>query len=574
MWTLSSLPPQGNTNSHSPGHKKHEHIMDGMRKGAHSPETREMGGDPGKLIKSVKGAAQKYLGIGFLLGFFLVLLTYFTVSEQFAISAPNAIRRASPGHAHTSPSPPITPAVEEKTQQPPVIEDKPPKAEVEAEKPPKAEPAAEEKPPAVVVEEPHHEIVEDRKPIQDDGRSSIGGDGATKEESAPAKKPACDIQGPWASDVCDVTGDVRIRGSSGTILIAPSIESGANPNPQEWQIRPYSRKHQAGINEVTVRELASATDAPACDVTSPVPAMVFAMGGLTGNYWHDFSDILIPLYLQAVRFNGEVQLVVENIQPWYVGKYRAILKRLSRYDIVDMDKDDKVRCFPGAVVGIRMHKEFSIDPSREPLGHTMPEFTRFLRETFSLPRGAPARLTGADGEENSSVRPRMMIISRRHPRKLVNVDDVVAMAERVGFEVVIGDPPFNVDVGEFAKEVNAVDVLMGVHGAGLTNSLFLPTGGVFIQINPYGKMEHIGEVDFGVPAVDMGLKYIAYSAGVEESTLVETLGRDHPAVKDPESIHRSGWGKVAEYYLGKQDVRLDLQRFEPVLRKAMQLLRE
>jgi hypothetical protein len=55
-----------------------------------APETREMmGGDPVKLVKSVKGAAQKYLGVGFLLGFFLVLLTYFTVSEQFAISAPN-----------------------------------------------------------------------------------------------------------------------------------------------------------------------------------------------------------------------------------------------------------------------------------------------------------------------------------------------------------------------------------------------------------------------------------------------------------------------------------------------------
>ncbi|PAN31942.1 hypothetical protein PAHAL_5G451400 [Panicum hallii] len=532
-----------------------------------------MGGDPGKLIKSVKGAAQKYLGVGFLLGFFLVLLTYFTVSEQFAISAPNAIRRSSPGHAHPSPSP-ITPFVEEKRQQAPVVEEKPHKAELAAEeKPPKAQHAAEEKPPAVDVEEAHAET-EDQKLVADDGRrSGIGGDGIPT-ESAPAKKPACDIQGPWASDVCDVDGDVRIRGSAGTILIAPSIESGGNPNPQEWQIRPYSRKHQAGIKEVTVRELASAADAPACDVRSPVPALVFAMGGLTGNYWHDFSDIMIPLYLQAVRFKGEVQLVVENFQPWYAGKYRTILKRLSRYEIVDMDKDDRVRCFPGAVVGIRMHKEFSIDPAREPLGHSMPEFTRFLRETFSLPRDAPTRLAGADGEDNEKVRPRMMIISRRHPRKLVNVDAVVALAERVGFEVVIGDPPFNVDVGEFAREVNAADALVGVHGAGLTNSVFLPTGAVFVQVVPYGKMEHIGEVDFGVPAVDMGLRYIAYSAGVEESTLVDTLGRDHPAVRDPESIHRSGWGKVAEYYLGRQDIRLDLARFEPVLRKAMELLRE
>ncbi|CAO2193368.1 unnamed protein product [Urochloa humidicola] len=534
-----------------------------------------MGGDPAKLMKSVKGAAQKYLGVGFLLGFFLVLLTYFTVSEQFAISTPNAIRKSSPGHAHPLPSP-ITPFEEEKRQQAPVIEEKPPKAE---EKPPKAEQAAEEKKlPAVDVDEPHTETEQDQKPVAGDARSSsiTGGDGATKVETAPAKKPACDIQGPWASDVCDITGDVRIQGSSGTIMIVPTIESGgANPNPQEWRIRPYSRKHQAGINEVTVRELASAADAPACDTRSPVPALVFAMGGLTGNYWHDFSDILIPLYLQAIRFEGEVQLVVENYQHWYAGKHRHILKKLSHYDIIDMDKDgDKVRCFPGAVVGIRMHKEFSIDPAREPLGHSMPEFTKFLRETFSLPRSSPTRLTGADGEDNEKVKPRMMIISRRHPRKLMNVKEVVALAEKVGFEVVIGDPPFNVDVGEFAKEVNAVDALVGVHGAGLTNSVFLPTGAVFIQIVPYGKMEHIGEVDFGIPAVDMGLKYMAYSAGVEESTLVETLGRDHPAVKDPESIHRSGWGKVAEYYLGRQDIRLDLERFEPVLRKAVQMLRE
>ncbi|WVZ72012.1 hypothetical protein U9M48_020537 [Paspalum notatum var. saurae] len=514
-----------------------------------------MGGDPGKLIKNMKGAAQKYIGVGFLLGFFLVLLTYFTVSEQFAISAPNAIRRTSPGHAHTSASP-ITPAVEEKRQQPPVIaaEQKPPKTEPPAEeKPPKTEYAAED---------------DQKKPADDDSKKqSSAGDGIAT-ESAPAKKPACDIQGPWASDVCDIDGDVRIHGSAGTILIPPSIESGgSNPNPQEWRIRPYSRKHQAGIKEVTVRELASSADAPACDVTSSVPALVFAMGGLTGNYWHDFSDVLIPLYLQAVRFGGEVQLVVENLQPWYVGKYRAILGALSRHDVVDMDRDDRVRCFPGAVVGVRMHKEFSIDPEREPRGHSMPEFTRFLRAAYALPRAAPTAAT-------DDVRPRMMIISRRHPRKLMNLDAVVALAERVGFEVVIGDPPFSVDVGEFAREVNAVDALVGVHGAGLTNSVFLPTGAVFIQVNPYGKMEHIGEVDFGIPAVDMGLKYIAYSAGVEESTLVDTLGRDHPAVKDPESIHRSGWPKVAEYYLGRQDIKLDLDRFEPVLRKAMHLLRE
>ncbi|VAH71135.1 unnamed protein product [Triticum turgidum subsp. durum] len=526
-----------------------------------------MGDDHGaKLVKSLRGAAQKYVGVGFFLGFFLVLLTYFTLSEQFAIAAPNAIRRTSAAHPT-----PTAPAVAEKTvqqqQQLPVKKEEAPLPEHEQvqEKPP---PVDEE--PHTETEEPHSETEEDQKPI-DDATKIV----TTAEESAPAKKPACDIQGPWASDVCDLaggSGGVRIHGSTHTVLVPPTIESGgSNPNPQEWRVLPYSRKHMSGIKEITVRELPTAADAPRCAVTSQVPALVFAMGGLTGNYWHDFSDVMIPLYLQASRYDGEVQLVVTNIQPWYAGKYRHIIARLSRYDVVDMDKDDQVRCFPSAIVGIRMHKEFSIDPAKEPTGHSMPEFTKFLRNVFALPRAAPMRVTAG---LISDKKPRMMIISRRHPRKLVNVAEVVALAKRIGFEVVIGDPPFNVDVGDFAREVNAADVLMGVHGAGLTNSLFLPTGAVFIQVNPFGKMEHIGEVDFGTPAVDMGLKYMAYSCGMEESTLVDTLGRDHPAVKDPESIHRSGWSKVAEYYLGKQDVKLDLQRFEPVLLKAMAMLRE
>ncbi|CAM0878927.1 unnamed protein product [Alopecurus aequalis] len=517
-----------------------------------------MGGDHGggKLVKNLKGAAQKYVGVGFFLGFFLVLLTYFTLSEQFAIAAPNAIRRTSSGT-------PSAPAVVEKTpSQLPVKEEEAPK--------PKPEQVQEQPPPVDETEEPHRQT-EEPNSATDENRTPIDDGGAPvtpAEQSAPAKKPACDIQGPWASDVCDISGNVRIHGSQRTVMIVPTIESGgSNPNPQSWTIVPYSRKHQADMNKVVVRELATAAEAPACAVTSQVPAMVLAMGGLTGNYWHDFSDIMIPLYLQAARFDGEVQLVVTNIQNWYVGKYRHIFARLSRYEMIDMDKDDQIRCFPGAVVGIRMHKEFSIDPEKEPLGHSMPEFTKFLRTVFALPRAAPLRVV--DGKK-----PRMMIISRRHPRKLVNVAEVVALAERVGFEVVIGDPPFNVDVGDFAREVNAADALVGVHGAGLTNSLFLPTGAVFMQVVPYGKMEHIGEVDFGIPAVDMGLKYMAYSCGVEESTLVDTLGRDHPAVKDPESVHRSGWGKVAEYYLGRQDVKLDLERFEPVLVKAMAMLRE
>ncbi|VAH71069.1 unnamed protein product [Triticum turgidum subsp. durum] len=207
----------------------------------------------------------------------------------------------------------------------------------------------------------------------------------------------------------------------------------------------------SGISEVTVTQLDStsaASPAPACTVTHRVPAIVFALGGLTGNYFHDFSDALVPLFVASRRYGGEVQLLA------------------------------------------------------------------------------------------------------------------------------IADPRFDVRVEELARSVNSFDVLLGVHGAGLTNAVFMPTGAVVIQVVPYGNLEHMAKVDFGDPVADMGLRYLEYSITAEESTLLEMLGPDHPVIKDPESVHRSGWDKVAEYYLGKQDVRVDVERFAPTLALAIEHLRQ
>jgi hypothetical protein len=239
------------------------------------------------------------------------------------------------------------------------------------------------------------------------------------------------------------------------------------------------------------------------------------------------------------------------------------VRRLSKYDAVDLDEDDKIRCFPRVTV--------DISPELAPDGQrlTMVDFTAFLRETYSLPRAAPISL-----KQTPEKKPRLMLLHRGHYRKLVNVPEIVKAAEEAGFEVAISDPRFGVQVEELARSVNSFDVLMGVHGAGLTNAVFLPKGAVVIQVVPYGKMEPLARLDFGDPVVDMELRYLEYSITAEESTLLEMLGPDHPVIKDPESVHRSGWDKVAEYYLGKQDVKLDLERFAPTLALALDHLRQ
>uniref|UniRef100_A0A0D9ZHD7 Glycosyltransferase 61 catalytic domain-containing protein n=1 Tax=Oryza glumipatula TaxID=40148 RepID=A0A0D9ZHD7_9ORYZ len=327
-----------------------------------------------------------------------------------------------------------------------------------------------------------------------------------------------------------------------------------------------------GLKPVTVRSVPNPEDAPPCTTRLNVPAMVIELGGLTGNYWHDFTDVFVPLFIGARRFGGEVQLLVVNLLPFWVDKYRRIFSQISRHDIVDLEKDDDrgvVRCYPHVVVGYGSRKEFTIDPSLDDTGggYTMVNFTEFLRQSYSLPRDRPIKLG-----TNHGARPRMMILERTNSRKLMNLPEVAAAARAAGFEVTVagGRPTSTYD--EFAREVNSYDVMVGVHGAGLTNCVFLPTGAVLLQIVPYGRLESIAQTDFGEPARDMGLRYIEYDIAADESSLMDVFGKDHPMIKDPVAVHLSGWGNVAEWYLGKQDVRVNIERFRPFLTQALEHL--
>uniref|UniRef100_A0A0A9CK60 Glycosyltransferase 61 catalytic domain-containing protein n=1 Tax=Arundo donax TaxID=35708 RepID=A0A0A9CK60_ARUDO len=218
-----------------------------------------------------------------------------------------------------------------------------------------------------------------------------------------------------------------------------------------------------------------------------------------------------------------------------------------------------------------MHKEFTIVPEWAPGGYrlSMADFIRFLREAYALPRGAPVNLTRKPGKK-----PRLLLIHRGHYRRFVNEQELVRAAEAAGFEVVVMEPRGDAPVDEQALLVNSFDVLLGLHGAGLTNAVFLPPGAVLLQVVPFGRLEPMARREFGVPATDMGLKYLDYSVTAEESTLLEMLGPDHPVIRDPDSVHRSGWDKVAEFYLGKQDVRINVTRFAPTLAEALDHLRQ
>jgi hypothetical protein len=115
-------------------------------------------------------------------------------------------------------------------------------------------------------------------------------------------------------------------------------------------------------------------------------------------------------------------------------------------------------------------------------------------------------------------------------------------------------------------------VLVGAHGAGLTNMVFLRTGAVVVQVIPWGKMEPYGEGFFGAPAAHMGIRHVSYSVAAEESTLYDKYGKDHPVITDPDVFYRNG--SNARLYWREQNIRLNTTRFAPTLEMVKRMLRE
>jgi len=152
----------------------------------------------------------------------------------------------------------------------------------------------------------------------------------------------------------------------------------------------------------------------------------------------------------------------------------------------------------------------------------------------------------------------------------VNAGEIARAARQIGFKVVVAEA--NTEIASFAITVNSCDVMLGVHGAGMTNMVFLPDNAIVIQILPIGGFEWLAKMDFEYPSKGMNLRYLEYKITAEESTLVKQYGRDHEFVRDPLAVAKRGWGTFKSVYLVQQNVSVDINRFKLVLVKALELL--
>ncbi|KAK4486618.1 hypothetical protein RD792_006869 [Penstemon davidsonii] len=364
------------------------------------------------------------------------------------------------------------------------------------------------------------------------------------------------------SDVYEMNGDIRIHSNSSTIFVAPSFHVEIISS---WTIKPYARKQKETKIERVREWKVKYHQVPNCSRRFTIPAVLFSTGAYSGNYFHAFTDIIIPLYLTCRQFNGKIIFLITDNYSWWVSKYNVILEKLSKYDVVDIDKENEVLCFSRMIVGLKSNKEFGIDPRVSP-HYSIKDFRQFLRITYSLEKET---ISPCHKKFGIIRRPRMLIISRRKKRHLTNESGVAKMARTMGFDVVVKEMGSNVSL--VAHFVNSFDVMMGLHGAGLTNMIFLPENAVVIQIVPFG-LDVASDTYFGLPARDMKLRYLEYKVSLNESSLLGKYPNDSEVYRDPHAIHKRGWAAFYFTYAFNQEVNLDLGRLRATLVHAFELV--
>ncbi|TVU07657.1 hypothetical protein EJB05_41022 [Eragrostis curvula] len=395
-------------------------------------------------------------------------------------------------------------------------------------------------------------------------------DGPIGEEDFDPSRPTC-YNTSKRSERCAAVGDIRVDGNHSTIYI--------NPLSKEWKTKPYARRHDAvamdDVREFTLLPFGGRNDTavpPLCTRNHSVPGFLFSIGGFAGNLYHDYTDVLVPLFASTHHFGGEVQLMISDIwgkeeKDWWVDKFTPLFRQLSKYDVIDADNDQEVHCFPRIVIGPTFHRAMGIDPTRSPGGINIADFKRLLRRTFRLERAVASR-TGAPRRD----KPRLLIISRKSSRRFLNERAMAHAAALAKFDVRIAEPDNHTDMPNFARLVNSADVMMGVHGAGLTNMVFLPSRAVLIQVVPFGGLEWLSRVTFKDPAKDYDVNYMEYNVSLEESSLRDLYPEDHFYLKHPYDVHKKGWDAIKTTYLDKQNVRLNLTKFTKTLEQARDLL--
>ena len=224
---------------------------------------------------------------------------------------------------------------------------------------------------------------------------------------------------------------------------------------------------------------------------APNPREVILLGGQRGGYWHWWIDILPRVWLLELHqlsgpAGSEVDAVRLAVPPPAAEFQRESLELLGLTGRLELLAPGLTR-FASVTFTRGLTGGGSRYPSRK-LG----EYGRWLRER--LAPGAPAE--GDDGHK--------LFVSRGSAasRRVVNEAELEPVLAEHGFEVV---DPAGMSIAEQVALFSRASVVVGPHGAGLTNLLFSPPGTRVVEI--FAAPAAQGVSNYRVLASHLGMPY-------------------------------------------------------------------
>ncbi|KAK4842060.1 hypothetical protein QYF36_014988 [Acer negundo] len=297
---------------------------------------------------------------------------------------------------------------------------------------------------------------------------------------------------------------------------------------------PYPRKRdKAVMSKIKELTLTSVPPKLPCGVTHTSLALVFSIGGYIGNFFHQFMDVLIPLFITVNSFfpkNQDSILVVSDYQDWWTPKYKDLLPHFTNHLIINMDNETITHCFPSVIVGLVSHNYMIMNSTLLPHLKTLVDFHYFLHNAYHQ-----------DHDDRDSIimntRPRLVLVNRKDNvgRVILNLKEVKSTTYKVRFDVTIFEPNKNTSLTKSYRLIHGSHVMLGVHGATLTHFLFLRPWCVLIQVVPI-KTQWVSDQYFREPIRVLGLEYMEYKVRSEESSLVKKYGVNHLTLRDPGSL--------------------------------------
>uniref|UniRef100_M8C7B6 Glycosyltransferase 61 catalytic domain-containing protein n=1 Tax=Aegilops tauschii TaxID=37682 RepID=M8C7B6_AEGTA len=367
-------------------------------------------------------------------------------------------------------------------------------------------PTTSDQTPSVAVDAPPSVASRDEAPGDAIGANKSQGDVARRRDTdvaAPRSKSICDFSSE-RMDVCAMQGDVRMHGKSATVYVVSASDDSYRPENGTVKIRPYPRKSEEGTMR-TIREV------------------TIRWSGLDAPRCTVTHNVPAVVFSTGAYLSNFFHAMTDGIIPLF----NTVREYDGHVQLVVTDYNHKwVDKFKDILAALSKYPVINFDADDKV-------------------RCFPSVQVGTEGHKEMGIIPALS-------RKGYTMTDF---------------RNFLRSVYSLKQVVNSCDVMVGVHGAGLTNLVFLPRNATLVQVVPWGDMSWGSNAAFGAPSADMGLGYVQYETTPEETTLKYKYPRDHAVFTDVASINRQGYGMTWGLFLNGQNITLDIDRYRGVLQK-------